>query len=120
MRTDQNQIDRDELVVGRRIERDAEREPRLHRHPRCVSPNPAVKRQAFQAWVQDSVNAAHDVTDLSRSIAIPCPSCSGPVYAPKDSHGERIDCAWCESKLVTRRDIADGVSLAALESDGAA
>lgn len=47
--------------------------------------------------------------------AIQCPACLGPVFAPGDSDGERIDCLHCEAKLVTYRDIA-GVTARLVET----
>lgn len=89
--------DRDELTIGRRVERDREREgPRVRR----VRPSPPRRLAASTLMIED------DVVELS------CPTCSGPVYAVKDSDAERIDCASCDERLVTRRAIGGEVSVA--------
>lgn len=101
-RLDTDQADRDELT-RRRLERDAEREPRQHRHPRCVAP---VARQVFQASVIDSANR-------SKALQLMCvrPGCLGPVFVPADSDRERVTCAACITTLITRRALDGSVSL---------
>lgn len=51
-------------------------------------------------------------------IELRCPACPGPVFVPRDSDRERVDCACCELKLVTRRDVAGVVGLAEIEIGG--
>lgn len=114
-RLDTDQADRD-AIADRRHERDLEHEPRQHRHPRCVvpyRPDPRA-RQAFQASVIDSVNAAQAESDYT--MRLECPRCRGPVFTPRDSDRERLDCAACHTHLVTRRSI-DGVDVQEIEHD---
>jgi ribosomal protein S27AE len=106
--------ERDQLEDG--IDRDLERErppfgPR-HRHDLRA-------RHAFQAGVIDSVNRAMGglsgpPTSVDALEAHPhktrierheCPLCAGAVFAPGDSHLERIDCCSCGATLLTRRNI---------------
>lgn len=95
MATDHEQIDRDELGSAR-ADRDREREPaRLHRHPRCVVAAPRTL----------APDPARGYT-----MSLHCPTCRGPVFAPRDSHGEDLTCQSCSAALVTRRTI-DGVDL---------
>jgi hypothetical protein len=103
MRPDEHDRWRDERAADLR-ERDRQREPQ-HRHPRCVAPNPLVPRQAFQARMQDALNE-DNITHLV------CPTCNGPVFVPRDSDRELVDCAGptCRARLVTRRAI-EGLEL---------
>lgn len=100
MRADDHDLFVDDLAQRRR-DRDREREPRRFRRRE-------VERRAF--------NVA-----LDASIApLECPLCLGPVFAPADSHGERIDCTneGCEARLVTHRAIGGELTAIALP-DGA-
>lgn len=103
-RLDTDQADRD-AIADRRHERDVHREPRLHRHPRCVQP---VARGLFQARVIDSVNAAQ--AEHSYTMRLTCPTCRGPMFAPRDSDRERVVCNTCQAICITRRTV-DGVDL---------
>lgn len=108
-RLDLDQADRD-AATEQRIERDAHREPgRQHRHPRCAT-SPLAGRRAFQVGVQDSVNAAKAAAESEVTMRLECPTCRGPVYAPRDSHLDALTCAGCDAPLLTRRTI-DGVAL---------
>jgi len=102
---------RDELAE-RRLERDREREPARLRAARLPAPDHRA-RHAFQARQIDLVNAQLD-TSIS---AMECPACCGPLFAPADSHGERIDCPDCDARLVTHRAIG-GELTAILVRDG--
>ena len=71
-------------------------------------------RQAFQAGVIDMVNrdpAALDTTIRRHA----CPLCRGAVYAPADSHLERIDCSSCGAVLLTRRAIGEDTCVVELD-----
>lgn len=107
-RLDTDESDR-QALADRRHERDLEREPRQHRHPRCVV-SPA--RGQFQAAVIDSANR-------SKAIRLTCPhaGCLAGVYVPGDSDRERVVCDSCITNLITRRALDGSVSL--LETDHA-
>lgn len=108
-RLDLDQIDRDDLA-DRRRERDRHREP-----PRWRRASPDLtRRRAFQAGVVDSVNTAKN----SAAIALLCPCCGGPVFAPADSHGERVDCFNCDARLVTQRSAGGVVAVIAATNGG--
>lgn len=94
MRIDEHQRFRDELAERRR-ERDREREPRTWRR----TARDQRARQAFQARQIDLANIALDTA----ITAFECPLCCGPLFAPGDSNGERVDCPECDARLVTVR-----------------
>jgi hypothetical protein len=100
MTSDDHDIFRDDLAERRR-ERDRDRDPRRFRRRE-------VERRAFNVAIECA------------SVPLECPLCVGPVFAPADSHGERIDCAneGCEARLVTHRSIG-GELTALLLPDGA-
>lgn len=41
-----------------------------------------------------------------------CPACEGPIFAPRDSFNELIDCTSCTAQLVTRRTASGAVAVA--------
>lgn len=96
---DQHANDRDELAV-KRLERDRHREPRATGIIRYIKPAPRVTQGArFMLSVDSS------------SVRLDCPRCLGPVYAAGDSAGEQLDCAICDARLVTRRDLGGDIQL---------
>jgi hypothetical protein len=99
-RPDDEQRFRDDLAEQLR-ERDRQREPRPHRHPRCIAPS-LIKRHEVQ------IAAGTD------SVRLDCPKCRGPVFVPADSQLEVIDCAACATSLMTRRTI-EGVTVVELD-----
>jgi len=111
-RLDDEQIWRDDLAERRR-ERDREREPARIRAARLPAPDHRA-RHSFQAR---QVELAHAAVDSSIT-AMECPACLAPVFAPADSHAERIDCVGCDARLVTHRAIG-GELTAILLPDGA-
>jgi hypothetical protein len=87
----------DELAE-RRIARDFERE----RGPRRRGGAPGRTQMAFRAA---------ELTIDTSITAVSCPACSAPCFAPSDSDRERIDCASCDARLITRQSIG-GLELA--------
>jgi len=90
---DQMERERDAMDEYRRHSRDQECEPR---HGRTA--HPGVQRRHPSARVDAS------------SATLICPACRGPVYVPRDSDAERVDCFGCEAKLVTLQGL-DGVAI---------
>lgn len=102
---DEHQLTVDELAERRRA-RDREREPGRSRPPA----RDLVRRRAFQAGVIDALNATVDTS----IIALECPGCMAPAFAPADSNGEQLECAGCRAQLLTAR-TSEGVVALLLE-----
>lgn len=101
------QVDRDEAMATRQ-ERDRHREPGpVHRPQR----RDLAGRNAVYVGMLERRNELDGVVELT------CPSCSGPVYAPKDSSRDRVDCIGCDARLATRRELDGIVSLELLDGD---
>jgi len=94
--------DRDELEIGRRVERDHERE--LMHQRRRGEPG-RTRRRAIQA-----ARAAEVEIDTSIT-AVSCPTCKGNVYVPTDSDAERVDCFCCDARLISRRALDGSITL---------
>lgn len=107
-RPDYDQIDRDAFAEMRR-ERDRSREPSFgsgnvnrrlppgHRDGAALLPQVQPARSPF--------------------VRLPCPLCRGPVYAPRGSTGEHIDCVHCSAALVTRGRTTDAVEVVPRDPD---
>lgn len=102
MRLDENERFRDELAERRR-DRDREREPRTWRR----TARDLRARRAFQARQIDLADIALDTS----ITAFECPLCCGPLFAPGDSHDERVDCPSCDARLVTVRTVEGVVAM---------
>lgn len=88
--------DRDELGIGRRIERDFERETGARRR----GGYPGRTRRRFAR-----IQLTTEPTQLA------CPACQGPAFVPADSDHERIDCITCDARLVSRRALDGTISI---------
>lgn len=93
----------DELAERRR-RRDHHREPGTR--PRPTGNQRLERRLAFHARIAPV--APDSIT------AVECPRCLGPVFVPRDSDAERVDCFECDARLVTLQHI-EGVT--AIEAD---
>jgi hypothetical protein len=94
---DDEQTFRDDLAM-RRLERDRHREPLAAGPIRRITPR-VTQGRAFMLSVDTSI------------VAIACPQCRETVYAPRDSDAERVDCATCDARLVTKLDLEGVVTL---------
>ena len=97
----------DDEMAERQLERDLEREPVRDELAARRRANSLQRRCAFWASIETAMAPPRSAS----IVAIPCPDCRGPVFAPSDSRDERIECVWCGVQLVTRRDLAGVVSV---------
>lgn len=102
---DDEQTFRDDLAERRR-DRDRHREPRATGIIRHITPR-VTQGARFMLGVDPS------------SVRLSCPRCNGPVYAAGDSAGERLDCATCDARLLTRTDIDGQLSVVDTGTGGA-
>lgn len=114
MRLDDADLIRDELAARRR-DRDREREPR--RFASTPRTPPAYQRGPVLAGLADKLQASQIELDTA-SIPIECPVCLGPVFAIANGHGDRVDCAECDARLVTHRAIGGELTALLLETGG--